>query len=219
MSDERSSDLPLYESALTSEPLILQEAAILTVGRGEVPRKPRFRGDVHFANLEIAEDTDAVEAINLFYWGSLEQDIFGKTYHVMDCRNLLARPLPDEPGALEDSIHGIAGQASIVEEIEGFLHIVVFNVWPSWHGRGVGKKLLGFVIREARRLGLQSIKLGTTNDNIPALYFYQRTGFVIEEVIIEEVAKENGDAPIGYAGIPVRDEIRLRLDIGDITNL
>ncbi|MCX6646633.1 MAG: GNAT family N-acetyltransferase [bacterium] len=217
MSDERSPNLPLYESGLTSEPLTLQEASILTVGRDEAPKKPRFRGDVHFANSDSAEDIDAIEAINLFYWGSLEQDIFGRVYHVLDCRNMLARPLPDEPGAIDDSIHGIAGQVSIFEEDEGFLHIVVFNVWPQWHGRGTGKKLLGSVIRECRRLGLPSIKLGTTNDNIPALYFYQRSGFVIEEVVPGEVVRGHTDAPVGYGGIPVRDEIRMRLDLGDIT--
>lgn len=213
MSDERSSKLPLYESGLTSEPLTLRQASILTIGRGEAPKKPRFRGDVRTADPDNPGDITAIEKINIFYWGSLEQDIFGRTYDVMACRNLLAIPLPDEPGALDESHFGIAGQVSILVEDEGFLHIVVFNVWPSWHTRGVGRELLDSTIKEARRFGLSSIKLGTTNDNIPALYFYQRTGFVIEEVVPEEVSGGHGEAPVGYGGIPVRDEIRLRLDL------
>jgi len=50
----------------------------------------------------------------------------------------------------------------------------------------------------------------TTNDNLPALYFYQRRGWVITELVAGSMvphAKLPGGR--GFAGIPVRDEVRL----------
>lgn len=213
MSDERISDRHLYRSGLSLKPLTLDDTSIITVGHDEIPRQAGFRGTIRFAETENEDERKAIEAINNFFWNSVEQEIFGRMYNVFECRNILAVPLPDEPGALDENHHGIAGQVSIFEEDEGTLHIVVFNVWPDWHYRGVGRKLLDAVIIECRKLQLPSIKLGTTNDNLPALYFYQRAGFIIEEVIPEEVVRQHGGPPEGFAGIPVRDEIRLRLDI------
>jgi ribosomal protein S18 acetylase RimI-like enzyme len=182
------------------------------VGPDDVSRRPPFRGKVLKADLANPVDREAVEAINNFFWGSLDQDVFGRTYRVLECVNFLARPLPDEQGAPDPGTHGIAGNVAVTLE-DGFLHIVVFHVWPSWQGRKVGRKMLDAAIIEARSRGLSCIKLGTTNDNLPALYFYQRAGFVVEEMIPGEVASTHGGAPVGFAGIPVRDEIRLRLDL------
>ena len=213
MCDERSSRLHLFRSALSGEPLTLRDTRLITVATDEIPARPQFRGRVQKADPDNTADTAAIEAINEFYWGSIEQDIFGRTYDVLECDNFLARPAPDEPDAGAPSTHGIAGHVALTVENNEFLHIVVFHVWPEWHGRGVGRALLNTAISEARTHGLSVIKLGTTNDNIPALYFYQRAGFVIEEVVVGEVATQHGDAPVGFAGIPVRDEIRLRMDL------
>ncbi len=213
MSDERASRLPLYRSALSGEPLTLRSARITVVGREELHPRPRFRGELIRADLRDREHLDAIKAINEFYWDSTEQDIFGRTCNVLDCDNWIARPMHGEQDADDRACHGIAGNVALKVEDEGFLHIVVFHVWPVWHERGVGRMLLTAAIREARREGLPMIKLGTTNDNLPALYFYQRAGFVIEEVVPGKVIESHGESPAGFAGIPVRDEIRMRLDL------
>ncbi len=213
MSDERTFNSPLYRSCLTGEPLTLRGARIATVAADDIPRRPQFRGTVIKANIDNPDDKKAIEAINQFYWGSMEQDIFGRTYDIFDCDNYLARPESDETGSDDPSCHRIAGHLAITIEEEGFLHIVVFHVWPQWHGRAVGRRLLDKAVEFARDSGLSTIKLGTTNDNIPALYFYQRAGFVIEKVVPGEVADSHGGAPPGFAGIPVRDEIQMRLDL------
>ena len=212
MCDEKPSNLKLYRSSVTGQLLSLREARLAVLAEDDSPQRPAFRGSIRIADLADAHDHQAVTAINEFYWGCLDQDVFGRNYNVLDCENLLALPLPDELAAADPSCHGIAGNVAITEE-EGFLHIVVFNVWPAWHGRGVGGRLLEETIRQARLRGFPCIKLGTTNDNLPALYFYQRAGFVIEQVVPEVVALEHGLAPGGFAGIPVRDEFRLRLDL------
>jgi GNAT superfamily N-acetyltransferase len=214
MTETRPSHLKLYRSSLSDEPLTLRGAALAVVSREEIPRRPAFRGSIRLADLDNAHDLKAIEAINELFWGCMDQDVFGRNYKILECDNLLALPAPDEPGATDASCHGIAGNVAVTEEKEGWLHVVVFQVWPIWHGRGVGRKLLDAAIAEARRRGLRSIKLGTTNDNLPAMYFYQRAGFVMEELVPEETAEALGIAPTGFAGIPIRSEIRLRLDVG-----
>ena len=213
MSDERKHNLPLYRSGITGSPVDLRKARIAIVGENDLPKKPAFKGTVEIANPDNSDDRRAIKSINMFFWGTTEQDIFGKTYDVMKCKNLIARPLADEIEPDDVKNHGIVGNAAIIEESAGFLHIVVFHVRPNWQNRGVGKRLLESSTEQARVAGLKTIKLGTTNDNIPALYFYQKMGFTIEEVIPGEVLGSHGGPPAGFSGIPVRDEIRMKLDI------
>jgi hypothetical protein len=61
----------------------------------------------------------------------------------------------------------------------------------------------------ARRLKLSRLVVATTNDNLPALYFYQRRGYRLTHVIPEAVIAHLRQEQAGFAGIPVRDEIRL----------
>ncbi|WP_157452884.1 hypothetical protein [Brevibacillus sp. SKDU10] len=52
----------------------------------------------------------------------------------------------------------------------------------------------------------------TTNDNLEALRFYQRRGFVITGIRINavEIARQmKPTIPVGDFGIPIRDEIDL----------
>jgi hypothetical protein len=49
----------------------------------------------------------------------------------------------------------------------------------------------------------------TTNDNLPALYFYQRRGYRITGLVPGSVLAHTGGELVGFAGIPVRDEVQL----------
>ncbi len=213
MSEEKKSSPKLFRSGFSGEGLTLRRARLAIVAPEELPRRPHFRGMVSRADPGNPDDRTAIEAINRFFWGEMEQDVFGRTYKILDCENFLARPTHDKSPDADESEHGIAGHVALTPEDEGFLHIVVFHVWPSWQGRGVGRSLVDASITEARKMGFSCIKLGTTNDNLPALYFYQRAGFVIEKVIPGEVASHHGIEPPGFAGIRVRDEIQLRLNL------
>ena len=52
--------------------------------------------------------------------------------------------------------------------------------------------------------------VATTNDNLPTLYFYQRRGYYVTEWIPNGVAKYSKSTSLkGFAGIPIRDEVRL----------
>jgi ribosomal protein S18 acetylase RimI-like enzyme len=89
------------------------------------------------------------------------------------------------------------------------LHIVALATDPMWQRSGVGGYLLAEAELLARRLGLGRLVVSTTNDNLPALYFYQRRGYRVTALVPESVISHTREAHAGFAGIPVRDEIRL----------
>jgi ribosomal protein S18 acetylase RimI-like enzyme len=84
-------------------------------------------------------------------------------------------------------------------------------------GRGVGSELLKTVKNHARQMRCTRLWLITTNDNISALHFYQKRGFFLAAIHLDAVIESRKLKPeiplLGYDGIPVRDEIELRMFI------
>ena len=60
---------------------------------------------------------------------------------------------------------------------EGECEIVTIDSLAE--GRGVGSALVAAVIDAARRAECRRVWLVTTNDNLPAIRFYQKRGFVL----------------------------------------
>ena len=87
--------------------------------------------------------------------------------------------------------------------------------------RGVGTMLLDAVKEAAQAAGCHRLWLITTNDNLSALRFYQRRGFVLVAVHRNAIEKSRelkpGIPKIGMEGIPIRDEIEMEiaLESGD----
>jgi ribosomal protein S18 acetylase RimI-like enzyme len=84
-------------------------------------------------------------------------------------------------------------------------------------GRGVGSALLDAVAESARAAGCRRLWLITTNDNLPALRFYQKRGFVLVRLHRGAVAASRRLKPeiplTGSEGIPIRDELELELEL------
>ncbi|PYQ69041.1 MAG: hypothetical protein DMG04_29785 [Acidobacteria bacterium] len=78
-----------------------------------------------------------------------------------------------------------------------------------WQRSGVGGHLLAEAELLARRLNLKRLVVATTNDNLPALYFYQRRGYRLTDLVPNSVIEHTQQKVAGFAGIGVRDEIRL----------
>ncbi len=80
-------------------------------------------------------------------------------------------------------------------------------------GLGIGTALLEAVKGAAWAAGCARLVLTTTNDNLHALRFYQRRGFVLAGVRLNAIAESRRLKPeiplTGYDGIPIRDEIDL----------
>lgn len=82
-------------------------------------------------------------------------------------------------------------------------------------GVGVGRALVEAVKHHAQAVGAKRLWVITTNDNLRALKFYQRFGFVLAAVYpdaLQESRKLKPQIPlVGMHGIPLRDEIELEI--------
>jgi ribosomal protein S18 acetylase RimI-like enzyme len=85
-------------------------------------------------------------------------------------------------------------------------------------GLGVGTALIEAVKAIAQEAGCDSLWLMTTNDNLRALGFYQKCGFMLVAVhggAVEKARQIKPSIPlIGEGGIPIRDEIELKMFLG-----
>ena len=82
-------------------------------------------------------------------------------------------------------------------------------------GIGIGSALMDAVREAASAAGCRRLWLVTTNDNLPALRFYQKQGMKLVAVHrnAQDVARKlKPQIPeIGHADIPIRDEIELEM--------
>jgi GNAT superfamily N-acetyltransferase len=146
-----------------------------------------------------ATDDDRVTARELFQrdFGSTRIVAFGDVMDIDTMPALVAVVHADPSGALAYRLFGDA------------LHVVALATDPMWQRSGVGAHLIAEAELLARRLKLTRLVVSTTNDNLPALYFYQRRGYRLTELVPDSVISHTLQQHPGFAGIPVRDEIRL----------
>lgn len=91
--------------------------------------------------------------------------------------------------------------------------------------KGIGSLLIKEVENLAVFQGLKLIRLVTTNDNLLALKFYQKRGYILSRILnnaVEIARTYKPEIPlIGNDGIPIRDEIELvkRLDAIQVDDL
>jgi GNAT superfamily N-acetyltransferase len=105
--------------------------------------------------------------------------------------------------------HELAG-ALAWRQLPNAFHVVAVGTDPMWQRAGVGGHLLAEAELRARRQGADRVVVSTTNDNLPALYFFQRRGYRLVELWPGAVSR-HPEAPKGpgFADIPVTDELRL----------
>lgn len=121
----------------------------------------------------------------------------------------------DEGPALVAEMNGELAGALGYRLREDALQIASLATEAEWQRSGVGRHLVAHAEALARRLGLDKVVFCATNDNLPALYFYQRCGYVISAVEVGSlVSIVPPGAPSGFAGITPRDEIRLEKKLG-----
>lgn len=87
---------------------------------------------------------------------------------------------------------------------------MALGILPQCQNAGIGGRLIEEVEAEAKRMGKQKLLVSTSNDDLPALAFYQSLGFQICEVKPNVIAEKHGKIMRGIGGLPVRDEIRLQ---------
>lgn len=105
-------------------------------------------------------------------------------------------------------------------EIVGFITYIIekdeceiISLDSTVENRGVGSALLDKVEQIAIQNRCRKIKCITTNDNLRALGFYQKRGYVLEKLFVNAVERARKRKPeipfVADNGIPIRDELLL----------
>jgi ribosomal protein S18 acetylase RimI-like enzyme len=184
----------LYRDRTSDTYLCLAHTRLEVTGPREGTRRPplAIRSAVSADQARIAELAD-------HFWGEVEVECFGRSYRV--------GALPATVACDGDEIVGFASYAREGDAV----NLVMLNVLPRWQGRGAARALIAAVTVVARTEGAAQVIVATTNDDLPALGLYQRLGFTITEVRAGKLLEHHGGIELGFAGIPVRDEIRMEL--------
>jgi len=184
-----------FQCRHSSKPLCLEHTSLeMTVRSQRCASK---------AVIDIARPQDyaCVEALARHFWDETEVYCFGKTYDITTLPAYVARVDTETVGAISYAVE------------RERLVIVLLNVLPSFQGKGLGHHLIEATAEAATRQGLAKLVVATSNDDLPALYLYQRNGFTIADIRSGEVLRHHGGEVRGFTGIPVRDEIRLERQV------
>ncbi|MBI5613940.1 GNAT family N-acetyltransferase [Candidatus Gottesmanbacteria bacterium] len=136
-------------------------------------------------------------------WGSVE--IISKE-HVYNILNL-----PTLVGTLDGNPVGFISYIKDKNSIE------IVALYCEVTNKGLGTTFIDRVKERAKEEGCSKVWLMTTNDNTQALRFYQKRGFVITAIHINEMEKQRKLKPsiplLGNDRIPIRDEIELEVEL------
>jgi len=152
----------------------------------------------HLNRLATATEGDKIRQLVERFWGEEEQLTFDRKFNVAQ--------LPTYTAKLGT---GIVGFISLAEMNDAAI-IVALGVLPEHQGVGIGKSLIRRVESEAKKAGKRELLVSTSNDDLPALGFYQSLGFQLYEVKPNIIAEKHGEVLKGIGGLPIRDELRLR---------
>jgi ribosomal protein S18 acetylase RimI-like enzyme len=144
------------------------------------------------------EERSIIRGLVRRFWGEEEQLTLDRKFVVAEL-----------PAYVAKVDNGIIGFVSIAETGDAVI-VVALGVLPQYQRSGVGSRLIEKVESEARRLRKRKVLVSTSNDDLPALAFYQSLGFQIYEVKPDVVAQKHGVVLRGIGGLPVRDELRLQ---------
>ena len=192
---------PQYYCPLRDKFINVGEADFLVVSREAKADLPKPGEPIAQTNIALRraydEEQEDVLEICRYFWDEAEIHCFDQTFDVSQCSNILA--------LVEGEIAGLLS----CKKFGDSQVIVVLNVYPEYQGQGIARLLLREAIELGRKQECSSVKVATTNDNLPALCLYQKMGFHVTEMQSGVVAEHHGEEIRGFAGIPVRDEVRL----------
>lgn len=142
-----------------------------------------------------------VERFTAEYWGADLMVAHGESFYISRLPGFVA----EADGAVTGLVtYNIAGSQCEITSLDSLRE-----------GFGIGSALIEAVMAVARARRCRRLFLVTTNDNVAALRFYQRRGFVLAALrpgAVVESRKIKPEIPlVGNDGIPIRDEIELEI--------
>ncbi|MCX6641327.1 MAG: GNAT family N-acetyltransferase [bacterium] len=196
---------PQYHCPLRDKFINIGEADFLVVSKQAKADLPKPGEPVAQANIvfhrALEEEMDDILEVCNYFWDETEFFCFDQTFDVTKCVNILALAEGEVAGFLSH------------KKVDDAVVIVALNVYPEFQGQGIARLLLKEVTEQAHKQECNTLKLATSNDDLPALCLYQKLGFRITDVKVGAVAKHHGGDLKGFGGIPIRDEIRLEKKI------
>jgi ribosomal protein S18 acetylase RimI-like enzyme len=153
-----------------------------------------------------SSDTDWVKHFIAERWGAEFVVAHGTVFHPHVLPGFVAIQETEKVGLITFSIAGDSCEVVSLDSLR-----------PS---RGIGTALIEAIKTVAQQSRCKRIWLITTNDNLNALRFYQKRGFVLAAIhrnAMEMTRRLKPIPLIGEFGIPLRDEIELELTLKDST--
>jgi len=140
------------------------------------------------------------------HWGADKVVAHGVVYYPQDLPGFVAVRVGEQVGLIAYRIEQQSCEIVTLNNVQGSM--------------GVGTALIDVVRYVARYSGCRRLWLVTTNDNLNALRFYQKRGFVLVAVhrnALEVSRKLKPEIPlVGMDGIPLRDEIELEMMVDGV---
>ncbi len=150
------------------------------------------------ARVVLQRDRERIKELVRLFWGEQKQLTFDQLFTIAELPAFVAKAGTE-----------IVGFISFVN-VQKDLIVAALGILPEYQDLGGGSSLVAKVEGEARKLGSKRILVSTSNDDLPALAFYQSLGFQIYEVKPNIIARKHGGVKLGIANLPVRDELRLQ---------
>ncbi len=185
----------VYRCSVCGKLLCIEHMKLRTVCFSSL-KKIALEYTIYRATLN-SEREEILEFVRLF-WGEQEQLTFDRKFMVAE--------LPAYVAESENTMIGFISFAEVKDDII----VVVLGVLPSYQSSGVGRNLIGKVEDEAKKMMKKRLLVSASNDDLPALAFYQSLGFQIYDVKPNVIAEKHGEILDGICGLPVRDELRLQ---------
>ena len=162
-----------------------------------------YTGEMASIMIRPIEPEDQIWISDLLtqHWGSEIVVSRGKVHDASQLPGFVAHLANEKVGLITYQI------------VDKACEIVTLDSWRE--NFGIGTALIEAVNQEAQKKSCQRLWLITTNDNLPALGFYQKRGFQLVAIHANAIAKSRQLKPsipqIGINGIPIRDEIELEI--------
>jgi len=144
------------------------------------------------------KEKEKIQEFVKHFWGEQEQLTFDRKFIVAELQAYIAK-----------TKNTIAGFISFAETEDAII-IVALGILPEYQNAGAGKALIEKVEAKTKQLRKKQLLVSTSNDDLPALAFYQSLGFQIYEVKPNVIAEKHGKIIKGIGRLPLRDELRLR---------
>jgi ribosomal protein S18 acetylase RimI-like enzyme len=104
------------------------------------------------------------------------------------------------------------GVVLFMETKPQIIEIMNIAVKEEFQNKGIGKKLLLYVIEEIKKGDTKAIEIGTGNPGVVQMLLYQKCGFRIVGVDFDFFRRTHPE-PIYENGIECRDMIRMRMEL------